>query len=611
MPPRPDTDPYPPIADYALIGDCHSSALVSRTGSIDWCCMPSFAGGSYFGRLLDWKKGGHCSISPVRLSAHVTRRYHDGTLVLETTFRSGGGEIRVHDLFAMRRGGKRSPYAQILRIVEGVRGSVDVRVHVEPRFDYGEIAAWIRRQGVGVYDAIGGNDALRISADFDLVSAGHHRCEASLTVRAGARHHLSLQYMPPELLDEDSPGSPDPAEFDRRLDETIRWWRRWSSKGRMEGPWEQPVLRSAVVLKALTNAPTGAMVAAPTTSLPEVPGGDANWDYRFSWIRDSSFAVRSLAQLGYEAEADGFRRFIERCAAGGAEDLQVVYGVGGERRLNEEVLDHLEGYGGARPVRSGNAAHRQVQLDVYGELLDLSWRWHKRGHSPDDDYWRFLVELVDAAATRWREPDRGMWETRGRRLHFVHSKVMCWTALEYGIRLAQECSRPAPIRRWTAVRKEVLAAVEREGFDRKRNTFVQAFGRRAVDGALLLLPEAGFIAYDDERMVGTVDAVRRELEEDGFVYRYRARAEMGDAKEGAFLPCSFWLAECLARQGRLEEGREVFDRAVSAANDLGLFSEEYDVVGGRMLGNFPQGLTHLSHVAAAVALQELAPVSPV
>jgi GH15 family glucan-1,4-alpha-glucosidase len=568
--------------------------------------MPTFAGGSYFGRLLDWKQGGYCSISPVGRSGRATRRYHEGTLVLETSFRIGDGEIRLTDFFAMRRGGKRSPYAQIIRIVEGVHGNVKVRVHVEPRFDYGEIGAWIRREDAGVYGAIGGNDAMRIAADFELTPLGHHACEAVLSVEAGARHRLSLRYIPPELLDENPPGPPDPEELDRRLDETIEWWQRWASRGRMEGPDEEPVLRSAVVLKALANAPTGAMVAAPTTSLPEVPGGDSNWDYRFSWIRDSSFAVRSLAELGHDAEADGFRRFIERSAAGSAEDLQIVYGVGGERRLNEEVLDHLEGYDGARPVRIGNAAHSQVQLDVYGELLDLAWRWHERGHSPDDDHWRFLVELVDTAAANWREPDRGLWEIRGRRLHFVHSKAMCWTALEYGIRLAKECSRQAPIRRWTKVRNEIRATVERDGFDRKRNTFVQAFGRRALDAALLLLPETGFVAYDDDRMVGTVDAVRRELEDEGFVYRYRPRPEMGNEREGAFLPCSFWLAECLARQGRLVEGREVFDRASAAANDLGLFSDEYDVSGGRMLGNFPQGLTHLSHIAAAVALREQA-----
>jgi GH15 family glucan-1,4-alpha-glucosidase len=318
-------------------------------------------------------------------------------------------------------------------------------------------------------------------------------------------------------------------------------------------------------------------------------------------VRDSSFAVRSLAELGYDAEADGFRRFIERSAAGSADELQTAYGVGGERRLTELRLKSLEGYRGARPVRIGNAAIAQVQLDIYGELLDLAWRWHGRGRSPDDDYWRFLVDLVDAAAERWQEPDRGLWEVRGRPQHFVHSKVMCWAALDRGIGLARECSRRAPVRRWGKVRDEIRRTIESRGYDRRRGVFVRSFGSTGLDGALLLLPIVGFVPWDDERFVRTVDAIRQELDEGGLLVRYR-RADGLPGREGAFLACSFWLAECLARQGRSAEAREVFDRAASTANDLGLFSEEYDPGRGGMLGNFPQGLTHLSHIAAAVAL---------
>jgi GH15 family glucan-1,4-alpha-glucosidase len=370
---------------------------------------------------------------------------------------------------------------------------------------------------------------------------------------------------------------------------------------RIDGPHSSAVKRSAIVLKCLNNAPTGAIVAAPTTSLPEVAGGTRNWDYRYSWIRDSSFTVRALAELGAEAEADGFRRFIERSAAGSAEDLQIMYGVGGERRLVELELHHAEGYRGARPVRVGNAAANQTQLDAFGSLLDLAWRWHLRGRSPDNDYWRFLVELVDAAADRWREPDSGIWEVRGPPKHFVHSKAMCWSALDRGLTLARECSRKAPERRWRVARSQVRRAIETKGYDRKRGVFVRSFGSREVDASLLLLPAVDFVEYEDERMIRTVDLIRAKLMDKGLLRRYlSADGLKGD--EGVFLSASFWLSECLARQGRADEAVEVFDRTVSTANDVGLYPEEFDMRTGEMLGNFPQGLTHLSHITAALAL---------
>jgi GH15 family glucan-1,4-alpha-glucosidase len=340
------------------------------------------------------------------------------------------------------------------------------------------------------------------------------------------------------------------------------------------------------------------VAAAPTTSLPEVPGGGMNWDYRYAWIRDSFFSVRSLAEVGFEAEADRFRRFIERSAAGSAESLQLMYGLGGERRLTEEKLDYLEGYRGARPVRVGNAAAGQLQLDMYGELLELSWRWHRRGNSPDDDYWRFLLELVDAAAERWSEPDQGIWEMRGDPQHFVHSKVMCWASLDKGLRLAEECMRKAPERRWKKARGEIREAVEDEGYDEDRGVFTQTFGGKDLDAALLLLPRMAFIDYSDGRMLRTTDAIREDLDDDGLLKRYRSE----DTREGAFLACSFWLAECLAHQGRTEDAGAVFDRTLATANDLDLYSEEYDTEARELLGNFPQGLTHLSHISAAVAL---------
>jgi pentatricopeptide repeat protein len=563
--------------------------------------MPRFDSGSVFGRLLDWDRGGYCAISPRSMTASSSRQYLEDTLVLATTFRDRGGEVCLYDCFAMRPGGAREPHKQVMRVVEGVRGRMDLEVLVCPRFDYAAVRPWIRPLRAGLYSAIGGNDALLISGDPDLEPGRDHELRASFSVRAGERVRLSIQFISPELVDAAGVKAPTPREIDERLRQTIDWWHRWASRIRVEGPHASAVKRSAMVLKCLTNAPTGATIAAPTTSLPEVRGGSRNWDYRFSWVRDSAFTVRTLAELGAEAEADGFRRFVERSAAGSAEDLQVLYGPGGERRLSELTLDELEGYRGARPVRVGNAASQQVQLDAYGFLLDLAWRWHLRGRSPDEEYWRFLVELVDQAARRWPEPDRGIWEVRGAPKHFVHSKAMCWSALECGLWLAKESSLKAPERRWRTARNEVRRAIETDGYDKRRGIFVRSFGSRQIDAALLLLPAIDFVDYQDERMLRTVQAIREELMEDGLVRRYRA-ADGLKGKEGVFLPASFWLAECLARQGQWDEAVDVFDRAVSTGNDLGLFSEEFDPARGEMLGNFPQGLTHLSHIAAAMAL---------
>ncbi len=594
----PEKSRYPPIADYALIADGNSTALVSRAGSIDWCCIQRLDAGSCFGRLLDWERGGFCSIAPKGETRSSSRRYLEGTLVLETTFEAEGGEARLIDCYALPADPEGYPYRQILRVVEGVTGHVELELEIAPRFDYGSIEPWLRQEGVRVYSAIGGNDGLLISCDAEISPSDKHTLKATITVHAGDRSRLSILSVPPEKLDYDRSEAPDAAEIDSRLDDTVERWRAWSSDMRFDGPYEPGVLRSAIVIKALMNDHTGAVAAAPTTSLPENPGGSMNWDYRYSWIRDSFFSVRSLAEVGFDAAADHFRRFIERSAAGSAKSLQLMYGVGGERRLTEETLDYLEGYRGATPVRVGNAAAGQLQLDMYGELLELSWRWHRRGNSPDDDYWRFLLELVDAAAERWSEPDQGLWELRDDPKHFVHSNVMCWATLDRGLRLAGECLRKAPERRWKKVREEIREAVETEGYDPGRGVFTQAFGTKDLDAALLLLPRVDFVDHRDERMLRTVDAVREDLDDDGLLKRYR-RAE---AREGAFLACSFWLAECLAYQGRLEDARAVFDRTLATANDLDLFSEEYDTHKGELLGNFPQGLTYLSHISAAVAI---------
>jgi GH15 family glucan-1,4-alpha-glucosidase len=594
---------YPPISDYAYIGDCHSSALISRSCSIDWCCMPRVDSPSCFGRLLGWQRGGYFKITP-KEDCEVSRRYVDDTLVLETSFRTAHQEVRVRDCFTMREGGEHHPHRQVLRIIEGVRGQMMLTAEVMPRFDYGEVKPWIRTYRKEHFIALGGNNGLLICGDFPLHMNHRHDLAGSCTVRKGERFRLSFLYRAPEDLDEETVEVPDVHELDRRIEETLAWWKAWSSRSRMKGLYAEQVRRSAVVLKGLSNASTGAIAAAPTTSLPEAEGGVRNWDYRFSWIRDSAFTVRSLAALGHIREADGFRRFIERTVAGSAEEIQVVFGVGGERRLQEFEVPSLEGYRGSKPVRVGNAAVGQTQLDVYGEILDLAWMWYRRGHEPDKNYWDFLVDALNATASKWHLPDQGIWEMRGKPRHFVQSKAMCWSALDRGLRMAEEIGREAPVGKWKKARDEIRRAVEETGYDRDRGVFIQAFDFPRMDSALLLLPITGFIEYEDERMIRTTDAVRKELEEQGFLRRYEADGDGLEGKEGTFLACTFWLVECLARQGRSQEARKVFQKALSAGNDLFLFSEEYDPSRGEMLGNFPQGLTHLSLIAAAMALGE-------
>jgi GH15 family glucan-1,4-alpha-glucosidase len=601
----PTDDRYPPIGDYALIGDCHTAALVSRAGSIDWCCLPRFDSGSAFARLLHWDRGGHCSIVPTgRGNWSWSHEYIDDTLVLSTTVDGPSGAVRVLDCFTVDDRVSSQAERQLLRVIEGVRGTVDLELQVAPRFDYGEVRPWIRRHAERLHSMIGGNDALVVWCEAELAEDQAHELAARISVGDGDRIRLTLTYRAPETVDAQPPAEPEPQAIDGALEETIRWWRKWSRSLRLEGRDEPAVRRSGIALKALTYAPTGAIVAAPTTSLPEAIGGPRNWDYRYAWVRDSSFSSRSFAELGATREADAFRAFIVRSAAGHAGDLQVLYGVGGERRLGGTTLDALEGYRGSTPVRIGNDARTQLQFDAYGEIVNLMWRWHRRGHSPSDDDWRFLVSLIDHAADRWSEPDQGLWEWPGDPDHFVHSKVLCWAALDRGIRLADECMRRAPVRRWRQERDKLRRTIERRGYDRERGVFVQAFDRDELDAALLLLPTVEFVDWDDERMLRTVAAVREELDAgDGLLFRYR-RGDGLEGREGAFLCCSFWLAECLARGGDAGEARDVFDRASACANDLGLLSEEVDPDTGELLGNFPQALTHLAQIDAAAALEE-------
>jgi GH15 family glucan-1,4-alpha-glucosidase len=593
---------YPPIADYALIADCQTAALISRAGSIDWCCLPRFDSGSTFGRLLDWERGGFCCIAPRTDGgeARIDRAYLDGTLVLETTFHAGGGEARLLDCLVLPRNGPAGEPSRILRTLEGVRGTVDFDIQIAPRFDYGEVDPWIRHLGRGVYAAMGGDDGLVIGCDAELEQEDH-RLRARCQVRAGERVRTTIVFADPADLQGTEISTPSGDQLDQALDDTVAYWREWSRSLSPAGEDAPGMARSAIVLKGLSYHHSGALVAAATTSLPETSGGERNWDYRFSWIRDSALAVRSLADMGAEAEVNACREFMERSAAGNADDLQILYGIGGERRLEEMELD-LEGYGGAKPVRIGNDAAGQLQLDAPGQLVEQSWRSYERGIEPDDDYWRFIVDLAEMAAERWKEPDRGIWEWRDEPKHFTHSKVLCLVAIERALELADRCMRKAPQRRWRKAGDEIRRAVERRGFDKDRGIFVSAFDEDWLDGSLLRLPSMGFLAYDDDRMIRTVDAIREELDADGLIRRYKVNDGLpGD--EGAFLACCFWLVEVLARQSRPEDAREVFDGTMRAANDLGLFSEEYDPRKGEMLGNFPQALTHLSHIEAALALE--------
>jgi GH15 family glucan-1,4-alpha-glucosidase len=589
------------IEDYALVADGHTAALIHRGGSIDWFCPRRLDMGSVFGRLLDLERGGYLALAPSEPTGDPERDYLEGTLVLCTTWTARGGRARVLDLLAIDPDDPATPLRQLVRVVEGIEGEVEFDVHVAPRFDYGEATPWLYDAPDGTHYALAGDDALVVACHDQLDRHDGHELSGRFTVAAGERIHLEVRGIPPEDLDEDPrprPSSPD--ELDRRLDDTVASWRDWSRQAELPQTDREGVLRSALVLRALTNPRSGAIAAAVTTSLPE-SGDGRTWDYRYSWVRDAVFGVRSLAELGFRDAADAFRRFVQRSSAGHADELLIAYGLGGERRMPEIEVESLRGWRNIGPVRVGNAAFAQRQHDVLGQLLDLAWGWHERGHSPDDDLWMFISELVDRAARDWRLPDRGIWEWRGGPRHFTHSKVMCWVALDRGIRLARDVGREAPLDRWSAARDEVRAEIEARAYDPRQGVFTQVFGDLELDAALLRMSAVGFIEPADERMVRTADAIAAQLGEDGFVRRYRVD-DGQPGREGAFLPCAFWLAECLASQGRTTEAKGRFERALGARNDVGLFSEEYDVAAGEARGNVPQALTHFSHVLAALAI---------
>jgi alpha,alpha-trehalase len=596
---------YPPIGDYALLSDCHSAALVSRDGSIDWCCFHRFDARPVFSRLLDWANGGHFRIAPTHPYT-VSRRYLPATSVLETRFVTAGGVVTVVDCLAIRRGSAAGDAArtrshhQLLRLIRCEAGQVEVTVEFAPRFDYGLTTPRLQLQDDDLGVVYGGADALVLQSEIPLAQTAVCGCGGTATLRAGDQAFLALTHQVPHQIHVHRLSRHEVAA---RIDRTVDFWRDWSARCTYQGPYREQVLRSALVLKGLTNAPTGAIVAAPTTSLPEAVGGMRNWDYRYSWLRDAAMNLYALFTLGYTDEAHAFMAWLERTTAGRAEDLQLMYGVGGERLLPEIQLNTLDGYRGSRPVRLGNAAADQFQLDVHGYLLDTAWLYHRRGGPITPTFWLLLSGTVDFVARRWTEPDNGIWEVRGGRRHFVASKVMAWVAVDRAIRLARALGLPADLDRWTALRRAIRGRVEEAGVDPATGAFTQAFGSRALDAANLLLPLVRFLPPEDRRIRATVERTARELAPHGLVHRYLGAGDGLPGGEASFMICSFWLVDNLALAGQTDRATALFERLLGHANDLGLLAEEIDPASGQLLGNFPQAFSHVGLISAAINLE--------
>jgi GH15 family glucan-1,4-alpha-glucosidase len=577
-----------PIEQYAIIGDCHTAALVGGDGSIDWLCFPRFDSGACFAALLGGPEHGRWLVAPTAEATRVTRRYRPGTLILETTFESAEGSVRVIDFMPLS-----NERWDIVRIVEGLSGRVMIRMELIVRFDYGSIVPWVRRSGE-VLLLTAGPDTLELRATV-AVAPENMKSSATFCVDAGERHSFALNYRPSH--EDVQPG----VDAEASLAETETEWRDWSERCTYQGQWREPVLRSLITLKALTYRPSGGMVAAPTTSLPEHPGGVRNWDYRYCWLRDATFALNALLLAGYNDEAVAWREWLLRAVAGSPEDLQILYGVTGVRRLDEYEIPWLPGYQGAAPVHVGNAASRQFQLDVYGEVMDTLHLARAAGLKADPAIWGFLLVLLKFLESHWERPDEGLWEVRGPRRHFTHSKVMAWVAFDRAIKDAQADGIEAPIERWRQVRDAIHAQVCEKGFDMHSNTFVQAYDSLHLDASLLLIPQVGFLPPDDARVRGTIEAIERHLVVDGLVLRYSTDTDVDalPAGEGAFLPCSFWLADSYVLTGRREDAKALFEHLLALCNDVGLLAEEYDPRARRMLGNFPQALTHMALVNTA------------
>ena len=581
----------PRIEDYALIGDLQAAALVERCGSIDWLCFPRFDSGACFAALLGAAENGRWLLMP-RGGGNPTRRYLHDTMVLETTWETEAGTVRVFDFMPPR--GK-AP--DIVRIVEGVRGRVAMRSELVIRFDYGRIVPWVRRLDSDSRLAVAGPDALCFRTPAHT-RGENMRTISEFTIDEGERVPFTLTWAPSH---EDPPERIDP---ELALAETESFWREWNARCTVDVPheWRDLLHRSLMVLKTLTYAPTGGIVAAPTTSLPEWIGGVRNWDYRYCWLRDATLTLLALLHAEHVDEALDWRRWLLRAVAGDPADLQIMYGVAGERRLTEFEVRWLAGYERSAPVRIGNAASEQLQLDVFGEVMDALYQARVHGLPTEQPAWQLQKTLLRYLETAWRQPDDGIWEIRGERQHFVHSKVMAWVAFDRAVRTVEQQELAGPVDRWRELRTAIHDEVCERGYDEELGSFVQSYGSQELDASLLLIPLVGFLPASDPRVRGTVAAVERALLQDGFLLRYRTHEAGVDGLppgEGVFLPCSFWLVDCYELTGRHKEAHALFERLVALANDVGLLAEEYDPVAERMLGNFPQAFTHLALVNSA------------
>jgi GH15 family glucan-1,4-alpha-glucosidase len=577
------------LEQYAFIGDCETAALVSYTGSIDWLCWPRFDSGACFAALLGTAEHGRWLIEATDPAPRITRRYRDRTLILETTIETGDGAVTIIDFMPPRRRN-----SDIVRLVRGDRGRMRMRMELVLRFDYGRTVPWVSRLPDSTWRAVAGPDIviLRTPVELrgqDLKTIAEFEVTQGATVPFVLTHGASHE--PP----------PDAIDPELSLRSTEEFWTEWVSRSHTDGNWTEAVTRSLITLKALIYAPTGGIVAAPTTSLPEFVGGVRNWDYRYCWLRDATLTLLALMNAGYYDEARAWRDWLLRAAAGSPEQIQIMYGLAGERRLTEEEIPWLPGYENSKPVRIGNAAHAQLQLDVYGEVADALHQARRGALVPHESDWSFQRALLEHLETAWHQPDESIWEVRGKPRHFTYSKVMTWVAFDRGIKAIEGNGVEGPLDRWRKARRAIHDEVCAQAYDRERNCFVQSYGARVLDASLLLLPTTGFLPASDPRIRGTVEAIERNLLVDGFVHRYDTSAVDDGLPpgEGIFLACSFWLADAYALLGRMEDARTLFERLLALRNDLGLLAEEYDAHAKRLVGNYPQAYSHVALITTA------------
>jgi GH15 family glucan-1,4-alpha-glucosidase len=576
------------IEQYGLIGDCQTAALVGSDGSIDWLCLPRFDSAACFAALLGTPEHGRWQIQPGVPSRTSRRQYRADTLVLETEFETDAGSVRLVDFMSLR-----SDVADVVRMVEGVDGTVPMRMDFTIRSEYGSVVPWVRRADDGIV-AIAGPDLWRLRSPIPLINEDF-TTHAGFMVAKGQRVAFDLTWSPSHLE------QPAALDCERALDDTVRFWHEWASRCAYDGQWRDAVVRSALTLKALTYAPTGGIVAAPTTSLPEHLGGVRNWDYRYCWLRDATFTLLALMYAGYRDEARAWREWLLRAAAGKPSQIHIMYGLAGERRLPEFELPGLPGYEGSRPVRIGNGAHAQFQLDVFGEVMDALHQCWRSGLEPGDAGWRIETALIDFLESNWDRPDSGIWEVRGPLRHFTHSKVMAWVAMDRAVKGVEHFGLEGPVDRWRSLRDTIHADVCRQGFNADINAFVQSYGTTRLDASLLMLPLVGFLPPEDPRVRGTVEAIERHLTRDAFVARYATTSDVDGLPpgEGAFLLCSFWLADNLSLIGRRDDAVRLFERILEIRSDVGLLSESYHVDARRLVGNYPQAFSHIGLINTA------------